>query len=163
MKSEKREHERLKACLPVDYQLDEQSVVLFSTTSDISRSGAFINSGTPLQAGTKLDIVFSLFGQHHGGPKVKVAVKGEVARLVPKAEATGDYSPGMGVKFNECTDEDWVFLEHAALLTEGNDPMKTALGFRNSPEFDKLQLDLINRYSSGLKKEAAQYIESLKR
>lgn len=87
---------RLPFQIQVDYRIDEDSDVLFTT--DISEHGLFLETVNPYPVGTKLALRFNL-----PGIIPTIHVVGEVMRVVVEVVETDDqdewHVPGMGVRF----------------------------------------------------------------
>jgi type IV pilus assembly protein PilZ len=87
---ERRRSERTDLIVRVDYQTVDE---LFSDFArNINEGGIFVESETPHEVGTTVDLQFKLPGS--GEP---VRVKGTVVRVTPACD--GD-APGMGVQFD---------------------------------------------------------------
>lgn len=84
---------RLPFQIQVDYRVDEDSDVLFTT--DISEDGLFLETVRPYSVGTKLGLRFNLPGLI---PIIHVVA--EVMRVVVESDSQDVWQvPGMGVRF----------------------------------------------------------------
>ncbi len=84
---------RLPFQIQVDYRIDEDADVLFTT--DISEHGLFLETVKPYPVGTKLALRFNL-----PGIIPTIHVVGEVMRVVVESDSQDAWQvPGMGVRF----------------------------------------------------------------
>lgn len=96
MSSERREYERYDVNIDVNYAEGEN--FLFSYVENISEMGIFIRSDSPLAIGTLLKMKLGK------GDEV-IEIQGRVVWVNP-VKADGDNpNPGMGVEFEELSDE----------------------------------------------------------
>jgi len=140
---EKRDFKRHKAVIPVDYQIDEDSLSLFNETLDISRSGVYFCSSTNIIEGIDIDLIFSLFGKDLRSPMETVSLKGHVIRT----NKLDNNLIGVGVKYYSCDEKTWVLLERAIAVSEKFNPIK-AIDSPNNEPLDRFeQGQLIRMYS----------------
>ena len=79
-------------------------------TENISRSGLFIITATPLPVGSKVRLKFTLVTEVEGAERRSVDLRavevyGEVVRMVKQIEVEPGLSPGMGVRFLDLPDD----------------------------------------------------------
>ncbi|OGR01170.1 MAG: hypothetical protein A2284_08160 [Deltaproteobacteria bacterium RIFOXYA12_FULL_61_11] len=86
---ELRRDTRIPVRLRVDFRQHDN--FLFEYTENLSNSGIFIITPTPLPPGTMLELVF-----HPDQPSAPIEIRGEVIWINPPEQST---KPGMGVKF----------------------------------------------------------------
>ena len=96
---EKRRHPR--APLRVSAECLQNEVSYQHYTVDVSQSGMFVETLSPLPLGTELGLRFGLPRQ--GAP---VLVKGRVVRTVPPGQASEGNPCGMGIRFTNLSSED---------------------------------------------------------
>lgn len=151
---EKRNHPRTMVHLPVDYYSDSEPAVLFNTTCDVSRSGAYIFTKVPLEPETDVEMIFSLYGNNPEVVAKRLAVKGQVIQDRPKENTNKNENEGMGVRFLDLTDDGWSMIQQTIVLNGHSTPLP-----RN--DIGNEQLEEIDRYSGQLKKEAAHFVDAL--
>jgi type IV pilus assembly protein PilZ len=89
--AERRRSERAELVVRVDYQTVDE---LFSDFArNINEGGIFVESDTPHEVGTTVDLQFKLPGSSE-----PVRVKGTVVRVSPGRDGE---APGMGVEFED--------------------------------------------------------------
>jgi type IV pilus assembly protein PilZ len=88
---ERRRSERAELVVRVDYQTVDE---LFSEFArNINEGGLFVESDTPHEIGTRVDLQFSL-----PGAAEPLRVHGSVVRV---ARGAGEEPPGMGIEFED--------------------------------------------------------------
>lgn len=102
MTEPKRASPRVMSVVDVDcHTADDADMPIAARISDLSTTGAFLDSMNPLPPGTKLALRFK------AGPR-EVQVSGEVVHMMPQF--------GMGVRFLDLSGEDRAAIE--ALIRE---------------------------------------------
>lgn len=102
----KRKYLRLKTQIQVDYTLDDDIELLYST--NISAGGLFLETLNPFPTGTKLLLRFNL----PESDKI-IEVVGEVVYSVEEIFDVDDWDlPGMGIRFVAVNPEDQVLIEN---------------------------------------------------
>jgi hypothetical protein len=97
MTEPKRASPRVQSAVEVDCRtMDEADMAVAARISDLSATGAFLDSMNPLPPGTRLALRFM------AGPR-EVRVAAEVVHLMPQF--------GMGVRFLELSGEDRAAIE----------------------------------------------------
>ena len=91
---ERREHERVTACLEVDYRCDD--TFLFAYITDMSAMGIFIQTTSPRTPGTLLNLGF------RAPDGSRLDIDGRVI-WVNHPRGTDSINPGMGVQFVDLT------------------------------------------------------------
>jgi len=99
VQKEVRSEPRISLAFRVRYNTPE-GVRFESRAGGIGGGGLFIESQSPLPVGTKLSMEFSLPEKYEDW----LPAKGSVAWVCPKADQY-TFSPGMGIRFTEVTDE----------------------------------------------------------
>jgi hypothetical protein len=93
---ERRKARRYELYLPVQVCLSRQRPVEFYTGQlrDVSRSGVYFHSNVPLDAGTGMELTFSLPAERERGTTVLVRASAKALRV---SSLTGEDSPLYGV------------------------------------------------------------------
>ncbi len=100
----KRKYLRLKTQIQVDYTLDDEVELLYST--NISEGGLFLETVNPFPAGTKLLLRFNL----PNSDKI-IEVVGEVVYKVEEIFDIEEWDlPGMGIRFMAVNPEDAALI-----------------------------------------------------
>lgn len=159
MGKEHRTSPRLKALLPIDYQMDEEHVFLFHLTDNISKAGTYIYSDELLPIGTKLDLVFSIFDLDPTTAADEIVLKGEVVKVHEKPDPETGRQAGMGVKFVDLTDETWAALEEAAKSVSEKNPMDLTVVTPEATQKVHKHIEMMRRHYTNLRKEAAARIK----
>lgn len=120
---EKRNYPRTVVQLPVDYYADSEPAVLFNTTCDVSRSGAYIFTEVPLETDTNVEMIFSLYGNNPDETAKRLLVKGLVVQDNPKQNADSKKFVGMGVQFLDLTDDGWGLIQQTIALNGHGNPV----------------------------------------
>jgi len=97
-------------CLWLKAEDIKQDFAFCYRTSDLSAQGVFLETSTPLDRGTEMDLTFRLPGSERA-----IHAMGEVVRIVPRG-AQG--APGMAVLFKELDAADQAALD-AFLISRG--------------------------------------------
>jgi type IV pilus assembly protein PilZ len=93
---ERREHERVLVNFEVDYRCNDP--FLFAYITDLSAMGIFVQTATPLAAGTQLNLHF----RPPGGQEMDI--EGRVIWVNrPRTDGSANCNPGMGVQFVDLT------------------------------------------------------------
>ena len=154
---EKRRFPRLKAVIPIDYQIDEYTLSLFNQTLDISRSGVYLISSNNIIKGVDIDLKFALFGKNLESSMVQVPLKGHVVRT----EKLDDNLLGVGIKFCDCNGEAWSILKQGIIISEKFNPLK-AVEFPSNEPLDHFEQNrLIRMYTRRLAKKNAAFNSQL--
>lgn len=98
---ENRQHERAPLKLQLNYRDATGGNFLFENATNISHGGIFIETQHPLPVGAHLVIGF----QPPGGEN-EIQVEGEVMWVNPWKEGGENPNPGMGIRFENLSDED---------------------------------------------------------
>lgn len=109
---EQRRTHRTGVTVRIDYATVDE---LFSEfTRDINEGGLFIETEKPHQQGTEVSMQFRLPGSSD--------VLQTIGRVVRVSSGGTDSPPGMGIEFDELTDDDRVVIDRIvrALRTEGS-------------------------------------------
>lgn len=89
---EDRGHVRVPVQLLVDYRCEGH--YLFDFCRDLGAGGVFIETKTPLELGSKLDLTFTI-----PDSKQTLNTNGTVIWVQPMVEGRADLTPGMGIQF----------------------------------------------------------------
>ena len=95
--SENASNKRASPRVPVNFKVDWQceSNFLFENATNISEHGIFIEAHDPMEAGTMINLVFTLPDDSR-----KIEVLGEVVWTNPvRPGKEENYNPGMGIRF----------------------------------------------------------------
>lgn len=98
--SEKRGSQRVPVKLKVDWK--SAGNFLFEHATNISEQGIFIETESPMEPGTAIDLQFQL-------PEAskKIEVRGEVTWVNPvRPVGSENYNPGMGIRFTDLKEGD---------------------------------------------------------
>ena len=96
--SERRITRRIPARVLVEYETVEDFLIDY--TANMSIGGMFIQTHTPLPVGTRFRLRFRIPGRPH-----PVETEAEVCWVL-RGEKGGVWQPGMGVRFDELSNED---------------------------------------------------------
>lgn len=99
--AERRRTERADLTVRVDYSTVDEMFSEF--TRDINEGGLFIETEKPKSIGTEVTMHFNLPGSQDG-----IVTIGRVVRITAGDEHT---PPGMGIEFDELTDDDRVRID----------------------------------------------------
>jgi uncharacterized protein (TIGR02266 family) len=102
---EKRQHVRAPLRLKLDYRDSNETNFLYEYSENISEGGIFITTEHPLPIGTLLVLRFRI---SEGDEPFEI--EGEVRWVNPPAQGRKVLNPGMGVRFNDVTDEQKLLL-----------------------------------------------------
>ena len=119
----KRKSERLENELPVAYRSVDGFITDWVT--NISKGGLFINSRTPLPAGTTVRLIIQL-----PDTPFPFDLTGRIVRVIEAEKAAANEDPGMGVEFVDIDEDKRARIEkfveklRTALPTEPKKPRK---------------------------------------
>ena len=99
--SENRQHERASIKLELNYRDATGGNFLYEHATNISHGGLFIETQHPLPKGARLVVRF----QPPGG-EADLQMDGEVMWVNPWVEDGDNPNPGMGIRFENLSDED---------------------------------------------------------
>jgi uncharacterized protein (TIGR02266 family) len=103
--SERRQHERVLVDIEVDYRADD--TFLFAYITDISAMGIFVQTNTPEEVGTRLNLCFRMPPTDVDGDGRLMELEGEVTWINPqRPDDPGGRNPGMGIRFVNLEDSD---------------------------------------------------------
>jgi type IV pilus assembly protein PilZ len=102
--SDRRQHERVVVDIEVDYRADD--TFLFAYITDISAMGIFVQTNTPEEVGTRLNLCFRMPPSADGEGRM-LELEGEVTWINPqRPDDPSGRNPGMGIRFVNLEDED---------------------------------------------------------
>lgn len=108
-----REQVRVPVQLLVDYRADGH--YLFDFCRDLGTGGVFIETSSPLPAGSTLDLTFTI-----PDSKQTLRTSGTVIWAQPPVDGRKNLTPGMGIQFSGFTGEQRTALEEFVRRTHGD-------------------------------------------
>ena len=151
---DRRRARRIDVDMPTDFAQDEDEVFLFHQTINISRTGAYIRSDEPFDAGSPVEIVFSLLsGEDFDAPTEKIRIAAEVVYAIREDQAAkGGRPKGMGVRFSDLSDHAWERIE--SWIVKAAESVEPVVGVSVA---ERVKMEQIGRFQPELKSEVDSF------